>query len=86
VKKELFWIGIILWWVVLFGFVGPFLISAESTIAVLLGFALIGVSAYTTYRLIRRNFTKRTDNAQDSTDGGTSASGDAGSVHEGSGR
>lgn len=52
-KAELKIIALLVWWLVLLGLVGPFLISAESTIAVVAGFILIGVTAYGTYRYAR---------------------------------
>lgn len=55
-KTELKWICLALWWVVLIGFLAPFLISAESTIAVIAGFLIILVSAYGTYRIARKTY------------------------------
>lgn len=60
-KKELQWISLALWWVVLIGFLGPFLISADSTIAVIAGFLLILGSAYATYRIARRTYIQITE-------------------------
>ena len=57
-KKELQWIGIVLWWVVLFGFVGPFLISAENDAAPIIGFLLLISTMYATYRVIRNSIPK----------------------------
>lgn len=60
-KTELKWICIALWWIVLIGFLAPFLISAESTIAVLAGFLIILVSAYATYRVARKTYSQITE-------------------------
>jgi hypothetical protein len=51
-KKELIWIAIGIYWLLLLGVLAPWLISAPSDIAVFLGFGLIGASAYATYRFI----------------------------------
>ena len=53
VKKELLFIAIALWWIVLLGWLGPALLSMNNTVAVLLGIAVILGSAYATYRCIR---------------------------------
>jgi hypothetical protein len=58
VRKELTIIAIVLWWAFLLGFGGPFLVSAASTEAVLLGFALLLISGYLTYRYVRSHFHK----------------------------
>lgn len=58
-KLELKWIALWVYWLALLGLIAPWLVSAESTVAVLAGFALLGGSAYTTYRLIRGAFTKK---------------------------
>lgn len=58
VKKELFYIGAAIYWLILVGFVAPWLVSAESTIAVIIGFALLIGSAYATYRIIRKEVNK----------------------------
>lgn len=60
-KTELKWIALGMWWLVLLGLIGPFLISAESTIAVIGGFLLLGISSYATYRIIRRLLPEETD-------------------------
>lgn len=60
-RTEIKWICIVLWWVVLIGFLAPFLISAESTIAVIAGFIIILVSAYATYRIARKAYIQITE-------------------------
>lgn len=62
-KAEIRWIALVMYWAALIGLVGPFLISAESDIAVIAGFALIGSSAYATYRFIRSFITRSKNDA-----------------------
>jgi hypothetical protein len=52
-KTELKWIAFCVLWIVLLGWVLPWLISAPSTIAVIVGFLIILVFGYGTYRFIR---------------------------------
>lgn len=58
-KTELKWIALWVYWLLLLGLVAPWLVSAPSTLAVFAGFALLGGSAYATYRLIRGALTKK---------------------------
>lgn len=53
-KNELKWIAFCVLWIVLLGWVLPWLISAPSTIAVMIGFGLILVFGYGSYRFIRK--------------------------------
>ena len=52
-KKELVYIAIGLWWLVLLGWLAPALLSMNDTLAVLLGIAILLGSSYATYRYIR---------------------------------
>lgn len=52
-KTELKWIAFCVLWIVLLGWVLPWLISAPSTIAVIVAFLIILVFGYGTYRFIR---------------------------------
>lgn len=52
-KTELKWIAFCVLWIVLLGWVLPWLISAPSTIAVIVGFIILLVFGYGTYRFIR---------------------------------
>lgn len=60
-KLELQWIGISLWWVVLFGLIGPFLVSAENDIVVAVGFIAVLSTAYGTYLHAKQHFDKPSD-------------------------
>jgi hypothetical protein len=62
-KTELKAIGIILWWLVLFGFVAPFLVSAENDAAPIIGFLLVIATLYATYRVIRNYIPKEKNSA-----------------------
>ena len=62
-KIELQWIGIFLWWLVLFGFVGPFLVSAENDSAPIIGFLLVISTVYATYRVILNSIPKEKNSA-----------------------
>lgn len=53
-KTELKWIVMVIYWLLLLGLVLPWLISAPSTIAVVIGFVLLIASAYGTYRFVRK--------------------------------
>lgn len=59
-KLELKWIAIFVYWLILLGLVAPWLISAPSTIAVILGFVILGVSAYATYRVVLKTYVGET--------------------------
>lgn len=52
-KTELKWIAFCVLWIVLLGWVLPWLISAPSTFAVIGGFVLLLGFAYGSYRFIR---------------------------------
>lgn len=57
-KKELLIIGVAIFWAAFLGVVGPALISSTSNELVLFGIGWFVVSAYTTYRLVRRAYVK----------------------------
>ena len=63
-RREITFILLVLYWLVLFGLVAPYLVSLPNTEAVILGFALLIVSGYATYRYIRSILPKRNNNEE----------------------
>lgn len=53
-KRELLCIAAVLYWAALVGLILPWMVSAASTELVFGGLALMLVSTYATYRVIRR--------------------------------
>lgn len=53
-KNEIKWIAFCITWIVLIGWLLPWMISAASTLAVIGGFALLVASVYGSYRFIRK--------------------------------
>lgn len=58
-KKELPLVAGVIYWVLLIAVVEPLMISAANTGLVVGGIALLIVSAYVTYRAVRRALTKK---------------------------
>lgn len=58
-RSELKVIAFVLYWLFLLGFAAPALISAPYTELVAAGFGLVLVSAYFSYRWIRRSINQR---------------------------
>ncbi len=52
-KRELLYIAIGLWWLVLLGWLAPALLSRNDTSTVLIGVLILLASSYATYRYIR---------------------------------
>ncbi len=50
---------VIIWNMLFFGFIGPFLISAESDLAVILGMIMFFVTIIGTYKFIRNRENKK---------------------------
>jgi hypothetical protein len=76
-RIDLAYIGLFVYWIVLLGIVGPFLISAADDLLLLGGVVLVLASAYFTYRIIINKAKGIYDAYQDRT-GSTGSSGSDG--------
>lgn len=56
-KEEVKWLALALGWLLLIGLVAPWLISAESDIAVTIGIGAILAATYGTYRFVNAKLT-----------------------------
>lgn len=56
-KEEMKWLALVIGWLLLIGLVAPWLISAESDVAVTIGIGSILAATYGTYRFVNAKLT-----------------------------